>query len=132
MAPLETTTKDIAGRAAMASASRANTPASLASVLDPILTTTRRARVRAARGSAMALGQQIVEGRVEAAHEPLGHAGHEAEQAVDERGHRVALVVDDRGLLGEAGVDGERARQRPLDRLTNATRLVDVDAHGPL
>src|SRR5258708_15317883 len=132
MAPLEATTKRAPGRAASEAARRAKKSASLATVRDPILTTTRRARATWARGSAIAVREQIVEGGVEAADEARRQARGEAEHAVDERRGRVALVVDDRGLVGRGRVDGERTRERSVDRLPHAPGFAGVDAHGAL
>src|SRR5580692_10728245 len=101
MAPLDTTTNEAPGRAAMASARRPKTPVSAASVLEPILTTMRRARAHALRRSppsAARMGQQVVERGIEALHQPARDPGGDAEQPIDERRHRVALIVD-RGRL---------------------------------
>src|SRR5271169_3198037 len=94
MAPLDTTTKEASRRAAMASASRSKTPPSPASVRDPILTTTRRARGSWARGSAIGAGDELVERDVEAVEQPVGDARGDAEECVDQRRHRLALIVD--------------------------------------
>src|SRR5580700_7156698 len=111
MAPLETTTNDTPRRSAIDAASRAKKPRSPATVREPIFTTTRRARASWLRPSAITVGEQIVEGRVEAAEETRRHARGEPQHAVDERRRRVALVVE-RGRLGDPRrIGGERASQ---------------------
>src|SRR6202041_3940735 len=71
IAPLDTTTNALLLRAATASARRANTPLSAASVLDPILMTTRLARATAARASAIGAREQLVECLIGPGHRPL-------------------------------------------------------------
>src|SRR5579859_121690 len=132
MAPLDTTTNDAPGLAASDAARRAKTASSPASVREPILTTTRRARATWARGSAIAVREQVVEGGVEPADEARRDARGEAQHAVDERRRRVALVVDRRRLVGQRRVDRERAHDGAVDGLAHAARLARVDAHGAL
>src|SRR5439155_432081 len=72
--------------AAMASAMRAYTLRSEASVRDPILTTMRRARVRLARSplmSAVRAGKDVVERCLEAREDPAPDAGGRDERAGD-------------------------------------------------
>src|SRR5580704_12424852 len=98
IAPLETRTKDVSRRSVTAAARLRKMSPPPASVRDPILTTTRRARSTAARGSAMGVQEQIVEGGIDAEQEPLRDPRRRPEQRIDERGHRVALVVGRRDL----------------------------------
>src|ERR1700722_651888 len=132
IAPLDTTTNALLLRAAIASARRANTPLSAASVLDPILMTTRLARATAARASAIGVREQLVECRIEPAHESIGDARDQPDQAVQERRRRVALVVDRGGLFGRHRLHRQRAYERSVERSAHSPCLLGVDAHRPL
>lgn len=93
MAPLETTRNDASERAAQVAASRSKMAASPDKALDPIFTTTRRARATEARASLMAGGEQLVKRGVEAVQEPVGYLGGQTNQTVDECSHFFPVVV---------------------------------------
>src|SRR5580658_1840970 len=99
----------------------------LASVREPILTMTRRARATTARGSVAVMVDEIVESGIQAPSELFGNAGHALQNAVDQRGGgiRVVVVAPPRTLGLDADRDG--TNERSVDRGADAGRLFGVD-----
>src|SRR6516225_8636536 len=74
--------------------------------------------------------EQLVEREVESAHEAVGYAGREAEETIEQRGRRVALVVDRRGLFDRLWREGDGAREGAVDGASHVSRFFHVDANG--
>src|SRR5580658_7784400 len=97
---------------------------SLASVREPILTITRRARATTARGSVAVMLDEIVESRVEPPGQAPGYPGHTLEGAVQPRAGGVD-IVEARPRTKACDRDG--THEGPIDRHAETGRFVHID-----